>query len=431
MLVCLLTASVSCARGFKKNAGSSSSSKIASSVNSESSSEESSETVSSEEASADAAGTGQTSKAQSKNSSLAPVNNDSGYNPITPVSGNHPSMAKIISKRCYNTLSAAEKALYDVIVNAVLNLTPRVPAPGFENIEALKAVIIAVTNDRPDLFWLSNSYGMETGSSGTFFIPQYSLSSAGEINAKNSEISVHLSEALSRINAGMTEYECELALHDWLVGRTSYDTSVSESTDASHPAFSAYGALVNKSAVCEGYSRAMQLMLNSIGIDCSLVIGVSGGGPHMWNIVKIDGEWYHLDATWNDPVTPVRTGHTYFNLTTADIQFDHSIDAANYNLPNCTATKNNYFVHDGLLVSSTSGIKDAVVSSLVRLAAIRGDTFSIRYNGSDFGAFLSDITKNFTPFVTESNRVSANKISKANSYSSNSQYKVVDINLIY
>ena len=62
----------------------------------------------------------------------------------------------------------------------------------------------------------------------------------------------------------------------------------------------AYGAFQNESAVCDGYSRAAKILLNERGIDCYMETGNTEGGGHAWNLVKLEGEWYQLDVTWND-----------------------------------------------------------------------------------------------------------------------------------
>ena len=63
---------------------------------------------------------------------------------------------------------------------------------------------------------------------------------------------------------------------------------------------------------------SIKTLLNRAGIDCSIVIGTSKGGGHAWNIVRIDGEYYHLDTTYNDPVFSNGDRmlvYHYFNLT--------------------------------------------------------------------------------------------------------------------
>lgn len=91
-----------------------------------------------------------------------------------------------------------------------------------------------------------------------------------------------------------------LAVHDWLVRHVAYDQ---DDMRASH---TAYGLFANATAVCEGYSQAFMLAMERLGVPC--VIVRSEDMAHQWNMVCIDGTWYHVDVTWDDP-TPDRGTH--------------------------------------------------------------------------------------------------------------------------
>ena len=78
--------------------------------------------------------------------------------------------------------------------------------------------------------------------------------------------------------------------------------------------------------VCAGYAFALQYLLMRAGIQSYYVVGYAGEN-HAWNLAKIDGEWYYVDATWDDPVyngsdDPYSPYHSYFNITTAMLQED-------------------------------------------------------------------------------------------------------------
>lgn len=112
--------------------------------------------------------------------------------------------------------------------------------------------------------------------------------------------------ALSVLTDDMGDYDKALALHDYLVRSCRYDE---EAPAAAH---TAYGALVQGAAVCDGYARAYAALLERAGVAC-LVVG-STAMDHVWNLVQLDGAWYHVDVTWDDPVPdrgseaePVRT----------------------------------------------------------------------------------------------------------------------------
>ena len=105
-----------------------------------------------------------------------------------------------------------------------------------------------------------------------------------------------LQEAKSKINvAGLSDYEIVCAVNDYLCDTVVYPDK-KPYADESHTAWSAFKF---GSAVCDGYSRATKLLLNEFGIECDIVVGDAGGG-HAWNLVKLDGNWYQVDVTWND-----------------------------------------------------------------------------------------------------------------------------------
>lgn len=91
-------------------------------------------------------------------------------------------------------------------------------------------------------------------------------------------------------------------VHDYLVDTVSYDQTLSKDN-----IYNIYGALINKVAVCEGYSKAFKYIMDDFEIPCVIVCGIgqnSNGDTesHAWNYVKIDGKWYAIDCTWDDPV---------------------------------------------------------------------------------------------------------------------------------
>lgn len=108
------------------------------------------------------------------------------------------------------------------------------------------------------------------------------------------------------IKPEMTDLEKELILHNYVVTHSKYDIDNYKKDKITVDEGSAYGILVKGIGVCSGYAESLQLLLNLSNVECRWVVGMAGQpgntGLHAWNIVKIDGEYYHLDATWDDPV---------------------------------------------------------------------------------------------------------------------------------
>lgn len=136
------------------------------------------------------------------------------------------------------------------------------------------------------------------------------------------------------IEINMSDYEKARVIHDYVVNSSSYDLEAAEqflngaASDAN--AFTAYGILINQRGVCQGYAEAMQILLSLAGIETDLVIGEAaddegGSVSHMWNIVRIDGEYYMLDATWDDPVGPRDIIlHDYFLVDSETLKKTHT-----------------------------------------------------------------------------------------------------------
>lgn len=152
-----------------------------------------------------------------------------------------------------------------------------------------------------------------------------------------------------QIHDGMTDYEKELALHDYLVTHCKYSANLD--TSSKSDIYRAYGALVNGDAVCNGYAEAMQLLLHCAGVPSKFVIGRAKNSgdewiDHAWNLVQIDGQWYHMDATWNDPVpdSGMQMVHPYFNVTDEILMENHEWEEADY--PEASSMEWNYYVKE-------------------------------------------------------------------------------------
>ena len=137
------------------------------------------------------------------------------------------------------------------------------------------------------------------------------------------------------ITDNMTIEEKIKAFHDYIINNTSYDEERSNEiksnaiTSLKHPSNTAYGPLFTGKAICGGYTDAMALFLDKLGLENYKV----SSEKHIWNLVNIDGKWKHLDLTWDDPV--VNTGanmliDTYF-LIDADTLLKTESTQHNFN----------------------------------------------------------------------------------------------------
>lgn len=139
----------------------------------------------------------------------------------------------------------------------------------------------------------------------------------------SAELETAAEKAIACTEPDMKPYEKVLAVHDYLILNCKYDYANYLADTIPYISGTAYGALVDGKAVCEGYTQAFLYIMNKLGIPCRYVRGYVGTtqGPHAWNMVQLDGKWYHVDVTWDDPVWDCigRVDHTYFLLSDSKI----------------------------------------------------------------------------------------------------------------
>ena len=245
------------------------------------------------------------------------------------------------------------------------------------SVDELRTVMDAYRRDHTEQFWFGNSYRISYNSTSVLkILPTYVMEGEALTEAKR-QFDAALEEMLAELPKTATEFERELLLHDRLAATVTY-----VDTENAH---NAYGALVEGKAVCEGYAEALQCLLHRAGIQSLIVLGSSinpsTGAPegHAWNMVRIDGSYYHTDLTWNDQGR--RLYHAYFNLTDAVIDQDHDVTPTEYTLPTCTSQTANYFVVKGGLLTEYS------VDTLAVLLKNNDLSVSV-YLNSDVDAFV-------------------------------------------
>ena len=117
-----------------------------------------------------------------------------------------------------------------------------------------------------------------------------------------------MAEILAKtVKPGMSQLQIAIAIHDYLCAYGVYDET--------YTLYRGYELLVGGTAVCQGYAEAYMDLLQHAGLECLLI--QSDPMDHCWNLVKLDGNWYHVDATWDDPITDVegRVQHNNFLLS--------------------------------------------------------------------------------------------------------------------
>lgn len=210
--------------------------------------------------------------------------------------------------------------------------------------EYYQSAIEAYTYDNAEVFYLSPKkmyLNIETTTRGGNSTYNVYINSGDEANYLTEEFNskeeveqaiVQIEQVKNQILQNKTgnAYEDIKMVHDYLVDTITYDSSLSKQN-----IYNVYGALVNRECVCEGYARAFKYLLDELDIPCVLVIGIGTNSQgetenHAWNYVQLQGNWYAVDSTWDDPViigggtATDDSKYKYFLVGEEAINQDHS-----------------------------------------------------------------------------------------------------------
>lgn len=121
-----------------------------------------------------------------------------------------------------------------------------------------------------------------------------------------------------KINNNMPTKEKIKVIHDYIIDNAQYDKLKYENKkDTTYKSNTAYGVLIEGYGTCNGYSDTMAIFLNKLNIINYKI----NNEEHIWNLVYLDGKWYHLDLTWDDPISDTNINRdTYFLITTRQLE---------------------------------------------------------------------------------------------------------------
>ncbi len=184
------------------------------------------------------------------------------------------------------------------------------------------------------------------------------------------------------ITKNMSDFDKAKAIHDYMVMNIDYDYANYLADTIPNDSYNVIGALKNKYAVCAGYAKAFKLLCEQSGLECTYVTGTAGG-PHAWNQVKIDGKWYNVDVTWDDPVSTDKqfndhkyNRYSYFLISDELMYKDHK---ANGSVHSCTSSLHTkaYEVGAPWAATTYASVKDEASLSAVIKKAINSNSSTI------------------------------------------------------
>ena len=271
---------------------------------------------------------------------------------------NDKDYADVKTDYAYETLTDDYvKELYMRIAKSVDTVyAPNITTTGSLSDYQITQAVEAYKNDHPETFWLKGSSLFVPYGDTTSVKLDYTVQNDKLIAAKK-KFNIAVASVLKNLPSG-NDFEREEYINNYIIDNCRYDDAAAENNDVQGNENDAYGALVDGKAVCEGYARAFQLLCNKANIDSVLLSGIADSDNHAWNGVKIGGDWYQIDVTWDDVDDFIYDSHEYFNLTDSLMYEEHTlspkyseIDAesflnleswCNFYVPKCTAEKYNY-----------------------------------------------------------------------------------------
>ena len=269
-------------------------------------------------------------------------------------------------------MNKPQQAAYHSIFVGVKNLSDEIQVPAFSG-EELYNIFFQMRLDHPEIFWVTNfKYRYYKDSPNLIFIPEY-LFEKNKIREHQKALTARV-EKLVRPAQKMSEWEKEKYVHDFICENVRYDKLKKA---YSHEIIGPLGQGVG---VCEGIAKSVKVLCAALGVWC--VIALCGNCPekgikyrHTWNIVKIGGQYYHLDATFDNTLgAGAQIRYDYFNLCDKSVFRDHQPLIAP--APECTDAQHFYYREKKL---SFTKVEDVYKRALQ--TAKKGKTFTFHWRG--------------------------------------------------
>lgn len=272
----------------------------------------------------------------------------------------------------YGALSEFKKKIYVTLYNGFkdkqksIDINVNISAI---SVEEIHEIITSVYNDTPSFYYLkATSISIATMLNGYRIFPEYIYSNE-QIKEFDRQLEIGLQTFCKKyVQQDMSDYQKEIIIHDFLVKTIKYDYEAANSIIPQiNEAYNVLGALLKRRAVCWGIACAFKLLCDYCKVKSFVVIGDTkpkqGAAGHAWNMVKLDGESYHVDVTWDiKEKGDISFCYDYLNLDDGLIKFDHSWESTLY--PKCTSNRYNYYYLNRLYVKSVGKLTEYITQKL-------------------------------------------------------------------
>lgn len=268
--------------------------------------------------------------------------------------------------------------IYDALVTAIDRRRTDIT---FSNVmkvtaEDYLAVYQQLYNDEINMFYIDPKIQYSIQSSTRTVASAVIIYKHGtaEITRMEDAVEEEVNKILEGVTPDMSQYDIVKYFHDYICENVVYDDKADNCNNI-------YGAFVNKRALCQGMAKAFSYLCGKVGIETLTVTGDADGIAHMWNMVKIGGEWYHIDPTYDNAESPTHgkyVRYDYFCLDDDTIYSKRSIYDQDYEYPKAASSRCNYYVRNGLVGNDWDSVREILTEQVVRSAAERKVAAQVR-----------------------------------------------------
>lgn len=248
----------------------------------------------------------------------------------------------------YETLSKEEQLIYNQLVDGLNNYEKKITVSTNDE-NKLKKVYQAVICEHSEIFWVEGYQftGYEVGGVQTDYVVQpIYIYSEEQIQERQKMIDNYVQQCQQGLPADADDYQKVKYVYEYLIHNTEYNVKAEESQNIC-------SVFIQRESVCMGYALAMQYLLDRFQVTNIVVSGTADGESHAWNLVKMDGDFYYVDATWgeaNITEADAKAGdvvnYAYLGITSEELLKTHKPESE-VSLPVCAAIADNYYVREG------------------------------------------------------------------------------------
>lgn len=283
-------------------------------------------------------------------------------------------------------LPAYEQQLYDELYESLYRMESS-KCLKIKDSTAIEDIFRYIVADHPELFWYINwSASIIDNNDGTHnydFTFKYNCTRE-ERDQTQLIIDTYAADCLTGLES-LDQYHQVKAVYEYIIHHTVYDYDYYGQTITE--------IILNGRGVCASYAKTTQYLLQKLGFEIVTIFGYGNSNSHLWNMLKVEGDYYLLDTTWGDPITESDADqhitYEYFLVTTDYMAQDHVVDDI-IPLPYCSATACNYYIREGLYFEAVE--RDRILARMRKDVSAKQNTTFMFSNQAAYDEFLAIVS---------------------------------------